>query len=191
MGEYADEAISRYFDNDDYLYIKYKPNLRDFPRKRKELKELIIRGKAMWAKVIGAPVWGYENAHKEWAIDVMIDEKTEAKLEAEGLGPIIKDKGKGKFVSFKRKEFKADGTPNKPIRIVDSKGETWGDAKIGNGSVVNVNFAINEYKKGKFSANILSLQVWEHVPYTGGEFPVKDDDYDAAGDDDWANEVED
>lgn len=152
---------------------------------------MLIRGKAKWAKVIGAPVWGYEKAFKEWAIDVYIDEKTSEKVKAEGLTPKNKKDGQGDFMSFKRKELKFDGTPNKPIRIVDAKGEPWDDRKIGNGSIVNVNFALNEYKPGKFSANILSLQVWTLVPYEGGDgFPVKADD-DEAGDDDWSNEVED
>lgn len=148
---------------------------------------MLIRGKAKWAKILGAPVWGYENAHKEWTIDVEIDENTVDRLKAEGLGDKIKDKGNGPFVKFSRKEFKADGTPNKPIRVVDSKGNEWNGAKIGNGSVVNVNFAINEYKKGKFSMNILSLQVWDHVPYEGGEFPVKEDGEDG---DDWTKDAE-
>lgn len=151
---------------------------------------MLIRGKAKWAKVTGDPVWGFENTFKEWSLDVEIDEQTVEKLSENGLGEKIKDKGNGPFVKFSRKEFKQDGTPNKPIRIVDSKGNPWGGEKIGNGSVVNVNFAINEYKKGKFSANILSLQVWDHVPYNGGDFPIKEDD-DQVNDDDWSKEVED
>lgn len=150
---------------------------------------MLIRGKAKWAKVIGAPVWGYENAFKEWTLDVYIDEATVERLKDEGLKDIIKNKGDGDYVTFRRKELKADGSPNKPIRIVDAKGNEWDGQKIGNGSVVNVNFAKNEYKKGKFSANILSLQVWDHVQYNGGEFPVKEDDVEDNAD--WANEVED
>lgn len=191
MGDWADEAIEHYF-NRDYEYPKYKPNLRDVFPKRKEPKELLIRGKAKWAKVIGDPVWGFEKTFKEWAIEVEIDEETVAKLKAEGLGDRVKDKGDGPFVKFSRKELKQDGTPNKPIRIVDSKGNPWNGEKIGNGSTVNVNFAINEYKPKKFSMNILALQVWDHVPYNGGDFPVKEDGEDTAGDqDDWSKEVED
>ena len=115
-----------------------------------------------------------------------IDDETAERLKNEGLGDKIKDKGNGKFIKFSRKELKADGTVNQPIRVVDHKGQAWDTRKIGNGSTVNVNFAINEYKKGKFSANILSLQVWEHVPYEGGEFPTREDDESA---DDWASEV--
>ena len=149
---------------------------------------MLIRGKIKWAKILGEPVWGYENTFKEWSCDVYVDKDTVARLEAEGLKDRIKDKGNGPYIRFSRKELKADGSPNQPIRVVDHKGEAWDKSKkIGNGSVVNVNFATNEYKKGKFSANILSLQVWEHVPYEGGEFPTRGDDED--GGEDWTKEV--
>jgi hypothetical protein len=118
---------------------------------------------------------------------VYIDEATRERLINEGLKDKIKDKGNGPFISFKRKELKADGSPNQPIRIVDHKGEKWDGRKIGNGSTVNVNFAVNEYGKNKKSANILSLQVWEHVPFSGGEFPTREDDN--ADQDDWTKEV--
>jgi len=143
---------------------------------------MLIRGKAKWAKVIGDPVWGYESKFKEWSIDVYVDEATVEKLKAEGLGSKIKDKGNGPYISFKRKEFKTDlvtgeQKPNQPIRIVDHRGEPWDNrVKIGNGSTVHVNFAINEYGKNQKAANILSLQVWDLVKYEGGEFPVKEED---------------
>lgn len=71
--------------------------------------------------------------------------------------------------------MKQDGSANKPIRVVDHHNELWGNKRIGNGSTVNVNFAINEYGKGEKAANILSLQVWDLVEYAGGEFPTKED----------------
>jgi len=136
---------------------------------------MLIQGKAKWAKIIGEPSWGYENKFKEWSIDVYVDENTVKKLKDEGLGPKLKDKGNGVYITFKRKELKADGTPNQPIRVVDHRGQPWDNRKIGNGSTVNVNFAVNEYKPGQKNANILSLQVWDLVPFEKGEFPVKDD----------------
>lgn len=148
---------------------------------------MLIRGKAKWCKLVGDPSWGYENAFREWSTDVYVDEETVQRLTNEGLEANIKDKGNGQYISFKRKELKADGSPNNPVRIVDHKGEPWNGAKIGNGSVVNVNFAINEYKPGKKAVNILSLQVWDHVKYEGGEFPVDTD----RKEDDWAAEVAD
>lgn len=147
---------------------------------------MLIRGKSKWAKITGEPVWGYEAKHKEWSIDVYVDEETAHKLEVEGLKEKIKDKGNGQYLTFKRRELKMDGSPNTPIRVVDHHGEAWNPkTRIGNDSVVNVNFAINEYGKGQKSANILSLQVWDLVPYEGSEFPTRED----ASEDSWAEEV--
>lgn len=149
---------------------------------------MMIQGKAKWAKITGAPHDGYEKKFKEWSIDVYVDETVAAKLVAEGLKESLKDKGNGAFVTFKRKELKKDGEPNPPIRVVDHHGEAWSPkVKIGNGSTVNVNFAINEFKPKQFNANILSLQVWDLVPYEGGEFPTKADD--GTGEGDWDKEV--
>lgn len=136
---------------------------------------MLIQGKAKWAKIIGEPVWGFENKHKEWSIDIYLDEETVHRLEVEGLKEKIKDKGNGQYISFKRRELKQDGSPNQPIRIVDHHGEPWDNRKIGNGSVVNVNFAINEYGKNQRSANILSLQVWDLVKFEGAEFPIREE----------------
>jgi hypothetical protein len=132
--------------------------------------------------VTGEPHWGYENKHKEWSIDIYVDEETLHKLEVEGLKDKVKDKGNGPFITFKRRETKQNGEPNQPIRIVDHHGEILQDGetpykgpKSGNGSTINVNFAINEYGKNQKSANILSMQIWDLVKYEGGDFPVKDD----------------
>lgn len=145
---------------------------------------MLIRGEAKWAKVIGEPVWGYENKHKEWSIDVYLDDDTVQRMKAEDLGDKLKDKGNGTYITFKRRELKQDGSPNQPIRVVDHHGEPWNPKqKIGNGSVVNVNFAINEYGKAQKSANILSMQVWDLVKFEGAEFPVKEDS-------DWAAELD-
>lgn len=72
---------------------------------------------------------------------------------------------------------------------MDHHGEPWAGQKIGNGSTVNVNFAINEFGKGQKSANILSLQVWDLVKYDGVEFPVREDNAVAEGG--WDQEVAD
>lgn len=149
---------------------------------------MLVQGKARWAKVVGEPGWGYQNAFREWSIDVYVDDATIDKLKAEGLGPKLKDKGNGTYISFKRKELKASGEHNQPIRIVDHRGNAWDNRKIGNGSTVNVNFIVNEFKPGQKNANILSLQVWDYVPYEGGEFPTREDT-DTTGED-WSSEVE-
>lgn len=153
---------------------------------------MLIQGKAKWAKITGEPSWGYENKFKEWSIDVYVDAETEKKLVAEGLKEKLKDKGNGKYITFKRKELKVDGSPNQPIRVVDHRGEAWGNEKIGNGSTVNVNFALNEYKPGQVNANILSLQVWDLVKFEGGEFATREGpaSLTETGAEDWSGEDE-
>lgn len=182
MGEWADDYIDYLLNEKVYYKVKRQRQAQG------ATKDMLIQGKAKWTKVLGEPVWGYENKFKEWSIDVYVDDATEAKLKAEGLGSKLKDKGNGTYITFKRKELKVDGTPNQPIRVVDHHGEAWGTQKIGNGSVVNVNFAINEFGKGKDdrTANILSMQVWDLVKFEGGEFPTRDD----TKGEDWAAEVE-
>jgi len=163
---------------------------------------MLIQGKARWAKIIGEPSWGYENKFKEWSIDVYPDEATIKKLKDEGLGKKLKDKGNGTYITFKRKELKVDGTPNTPIRIVDHHGNVlqqgnptdanyvkYTGPKIGNDSTVNVNFVINEFSKTEKNANILSLQIWDLVPYEGGEFPTREDGPSDQSED-WSAEAE-
>lgn len=152
---------------------------------------MLIQGKAKWSKVTGAPSWGYKDQYKEWSIDVYLNEETAQKLKDEGLGAKLKDKGNGTYITFKRKELKADGSPNQPIRVVDHRGQPWDQkVKIGNDSVVNVNFAINEYGKGEKSANILSMQVWELVEYGGGDgFPTREDDTKVSSEGDWESDA--
>lgn len=151
---------------------------------------MLIQGKGKWVKVLGEPSWGYENKHREWSLDVYVDEETLHKLEVEGLKEKVKDKGNGPYMTFKRREFKQDGSANQPIRVVDHHGEAWNPkTKIGNGSTINVNFAINEYGKNQHSANILSMQVWDLVKYEGGvEFPTRED---TEGEKTWAEEAAD
>lgn len=155
---------------------------------------MMIQGVAKWTKITGEPGWGYQNKFKEWSIDVYVDATTASKLKAEGLGKKLKDKGNGIYITFKRKELKQDGSPNQPIRIVDHHGAVLQDKdtaykgpKIGNGSTVNVNFIINDFSETEKNANILSLQIWDLVPYEGGEFPTKSNDGSDEGD--WEKEV--
>lgn len=158
---------------------------------------MMIRGTAYWAKVVGKPVKAYNPGEFEWTIDVAIDEATRKALAKAGLGDRVKNKGddRGDFIQFKRKSVKADGEPAKPIAIVDSKGQPWDDKTlIGNGSIVNVKFIINEItmQNGRkiLKPNILKMQVWEHVPYEskGDDFPVKEDNETKGKAEEWDTE---
>lgn len=151
----------------------------------------MIQGKAFWAKVVGKPVKGYNEGDLEWSIDVAVDAAARKKLVELGLEEKIKNKGddRGDFINFKRRARKKDGTESKPIKIVDKYGKDWDGALIGNGSIVNVKFAVNEWEFGKKSgvrADILALQVWDLVEYADKEpFPVAE-----GGEEDWSGEDE-
>lgn len=147
---------------------------------------MIIQGKIRWCKLQGAPSWGFENSFKEWSADVYVDEQTIEKLKTEGLEKRIKTSRDGEqYVKFSRKELKKDGTPNKPIRIVgpDGKTEFPSSQKIGNGSTVNVNFAINENARYGNLTNILSMQVYELVEYQKDEFEANPNAVASVGED--------
>ena len=151
----------------------------------------IIKGKAYWAKVIGEPGEAYDPGEREWSIDVTVDKEARKVLEQLGVADKINDpevnkKGEKRakphesgmeYITFRRKELKKDGTPSKPIRIVDSKKNPWPEDKlIGNDSVVIVQFSVNEGEyRGKpwKKPSLLAIMVKEHVPYDSDEF----DDY--------------
>ena len=131
---------------------------------------MVIQGKAYYAKVLGAPAWGYKKQHKEWSLDVTIDAPTKARLLEAGMSKGViknKDDDRGDFITFKRRELKKDGTPGKRIEVVNKKGQEWDQkALIGNGSVVNCKIALNEYE-GETKPGLIKLQVVEHVEYEG------------------------
>jgi hypothetical protein len=83
-----------------------------------------------------------------------------------------------RFISFRHKELKKDGTKADPIRIVDSGNSPWGDGLIGNGSTVDVKFVVRDYGTGrKKGVYIRALRVLDLVPYVAQEFaPLESDD---------------
>ena len=145
----------------------------------------MIRGTARYAKIVGAPVEGFDGGEKskEWTFDLVVDEETEEKLVGEGIAPTkfkSDPKSGERYINFKRKAYKADGTASKPFKIVDGRGVDWTPGVlIGNGSILNVKYNINEWefgkKKGK-RADAIAIQVFEHVPYenSGESFPIND-----------------
>lgn len=151
-----------------------------------------ISGTSFWCQLLGEPVLNYNKDGKEWSIDVgQLSEDTQKILIKLGLGPKIKNKGddRGAFITFKRNSVKKGGPKageaNKPIKIVGPDGKTeWDPAiKIGNGSEVRVRFSVNEVvggpaKKKFIRGDILSMQVWKHVPFVAverSEFEANED----------------
>lgn len=143
------------------------------------MKSYIISGKASYAKVLGAPVPGYDENQKEWTVDLILDEEGKQKFLESGADKFyIKENKEGQeYVKFTRKAVRMDGTSANPIPVVGPDGKDWDQEKlIGNGSQINVRYALSEVKsKGtkKLKPVCLAIQIWEHVPYTRTSFPTK------------------
>lgn len=153
---------------------------------------MMLRGKGYWAKILGKAQDGYTKGEREWSIDIGLDEDAVAKYLKEGGSDFyLKTKenhpAEGYYIPFKRKEIKQDGTPAKPIEVVDRKGQPWDpQVKIGNGSVLNFKFALNDVEVGKAvrkKPSLIAIQVWDLVEYTGGN---SDEYVDFPTDDNWA-----
>lgn len=145
----------------------------------------VIRGTAHWAKVLGPPRDNEYTGEREWSIDLTPDEDGRKLLKELGLSdrlrePKGKDTREQSFLSFRHREYKADGEKADPIRVVNASAEPWTKEMglIGNGSDVNIKFAKKDYGKGKKAGMyIRAIQVINLVPYVTQDFaPVESDD---------------
>lgn len=151
----------------------------------KNIKTVTIRGKAQFAKILGDPIPNYDKTGKEWKMDLEITDKDTIKeIKSLGIGDRIRQKENylngSPYISFKQAEFKKDGTtPNKPITVVEADGKTpWDQDKlIGNGSTVDVRFAIIEYPAyKKTGCYIRAVRVLDHVSYERPLFDPLDEE---------------
>lgn len=146
------------------------------------IKTYLIQGKASYAKILGKAPPGYENGPAEWTVDVILDKDGVEQYKKSGADEFYvktnKDTGE-QYVRFTRRAVKQDGTEGKPISVFGPDGKDWEQNKlIGNGSVLNVKFSLNEVKsKGtkRLKPSVLAVQVWEHLAYKGkSDFPVRE-----------------
>ena len=91
-------------------------------------------------------------------------------------------------VNIKRKAFKADGTPNLPVSLVDaSKKPITTYNNLGNGSTGNVKVYRNEYDVAGWqgiSTSLSAIQITNLIEYTGSvDFDIESDDAVATHDD--------
>lgn len=141
----------------------------------------VIRGKTSFAKIIGDPVLNYSKDGKEWKMDLKIDANTVKEVKKMGLGDRVKQKegylDGAPFMTFKQKEFKSNGEPNQPIKVVDVAGNPWDQNKlIGNDSVVDVKFVKVDFGPGKkLGVYPRSVRVLELVEYSPKEFDDLDE----------------
>lgn len=157
-------------------------------------KIIVVRGTAHWCKLLGAPRphTGLPKYDKGpfWSIDVTPDEKSRKIIEDAGISDKLrKPKGeketrKETFLTLRQLLKKSDGSNNKPPLIVNIQNQPWGDAEIGNGSIVDVKIKVVDYGAGSDKgAYLQSTRVLQHVAYDGGsgfEELSEDDEFFAA-----------
>jgi hypothetical protein len=159
---------------------------------RNNVTTFVFRGEIHWAKIFGPPRPNYNKDGKEWTFDFIPDDAKEAKadLKSAGVADRLKtreDRFEGRsYLSFKQKEFRADGkTPNEPIRVVDASGADWDPSvELGNGTKVDVKFVVIDNGPGKFagiyprSIRVLALKEFKRQDFE----PISEEDefYEAA-----------
>ena len=143
----------------------------------------VIRGKLNYAKVLGDPVGNPFDDNKNWTFDLILTPDGVKEAKALGIADRIKrreDYLEGQpFLSFRHAELRKDGTPNKPLSVVDIKGQAWNqETLIGNLSDADVKFAVADFGKGKKKGMYpRSIRVLKLVPYGGKqEFDDIDED---------------
>lgn len=131
-----------------------------------------MKGTGNWCKILGEPVDNYSKDGKEWTMDISPDKEGIDLLKRLKLDGRIKNKGddRGDFFQFKQRAERRDGTPNKPIRVVDARNKPWPDSvKIGNGSLLEVKFNVKDWgtTTGVYPQ---AVRVLEHVSYEPVDF---------------------
>lgn len=141
-----------------------------------------LRGKVMYAKVIGEPRLNFSKDGKEWTLDLMMTPDLIKEVKAMGLSDRIRSKETqydgAKYMSFRQRELRADGKANDPIEVKDILGKPWGDKLLGNGTVVDLKFKVTDYGPGK-KAGVYpqSIRVLDHVPFESADFAeISEDD---------------
>lgn len=154
----------------------------------KLVAEVTIRGKLSYAKILGTPVVNYNKDGREWKLDLELTSDAAVK-ELKGYGVDIKQRENyldgAPYITLKQAEKKADGSDNRPPRVVEIDGKTqWDETKlIGNETVADVKIAIMDNGPGKRQSKyIRGVRILEHVPYESTEFaPLSEDDEYFAG----------
>ena len=147
----------------------------------------LSKGSTQRLKIIGPAPKGYGtepgNGDPEWSFDLVLTPETKKEyLSTKGDAFYIKKDNKTgeEFIRFVRKAQRKDGTDANPISVIDHRGDEWNPKElIGNGSVLNVSYALNAVKsKGtqRLKPYVLAVQVWDHQKYKPkSDFPVKTD----------------
>ena len=131
---------------------------------------ILENAKIMWAKLGDNAGTKYMSEEKEWSVDVVVnDEQAKAWTES-GVKPALRNKD-GLQVITLRKDcvWKKSGDAQKAPMVVDQFGDALDPAIIGNDSVANVQYSVNDWEfngtKGR-SARLIAVQVVELNEYT-------------------------
>lgn len=146
-----------------------------------DVRTVVLRGKASYAKILGNPVLNYSKDGKEWKMDLVLTKEGLKEVKGYGIGDRVKQKDDyldgEPFLTFKQSELKKDGSPNQPIKVTDIADNPWPQNKlIGNGSDVDVKFVVMDHGAGKKKGvYIRSVRVLDLVPYERKEFEALDE----------------
>lgn len=148
---------------------------------------IVIRGTVDWCKLLGEPRphTGLQKYDKgpSWGIDITPDAKSRQKISEAGISDKLrtpkgeKERRTETYLSFKHLQKKKDGTNNPPPKISDIKGNLWGGAEIGNGSICDIKAKVVDYGDTQ-GLYFQEMRVLEHVVYEGGGGfePLSEDD---------------
>lgn len=138
-----------------------------------ESTTVVLRGKVNFFRMLPHQLkLNYDKSGKEWTTDFYDFPVKEIK--ALGIGDRVKQKDEyldgAPYMTFKQKELRADGQPNRPVVVTDILGNSWDlDKELGNGTTVDAKFAVVDYGKGKKKGVYLrSIRVLDHVEFNRG-----------------------
>ena len=124
-------------------------------------------------KTTGTCMWAYTKQPDTkyeacWRVTILMSDAEAKKLKDIGIAVKRNDDGVFEY-KFKRNVARKDGNgDNPPPRVVDAEKEPF-DGIIGNGSIVNVQWAPYQWKfKKGVGADLQAIQVVKLVPYGGG-----------------------
>jgi len=137
-----------------------------------------------WVKCDPAKPNGKMDPNKpQWEAQLRTKDKAQAKEWKDNFLPVklVEDEKEGVYyrANIRKRAKKADGTPNKPVNVVDGSKKPLDPNRIGNGSIANVRVFIYEYPAStggmKKTAMLTDLQITtlnEYVP------KPREDDFD-------------
>lgn len=160
--------------------MRYGPH-DSYEKGFRNLARIDLRGTVHWCKLLGEPRKNFNGDGREWVVDFTPDKDSLKEIKRLKLNDRLKDKDdeRGEFLVLRVKEFRADGNPNKPVRIYTSDNRPWNvDTLIGNGSVVDVALNHISYGPGKRdglylqAVRVLELKEFKATPFK----PLDEDD---------------